>query len=309
VFVPNPYYYDKSRVKFTKVTVNVITNPQTALNSLRSGENEFVSGDFATAQAAEAAGLKVYSTPYGWAGLSLLDRDGALVPALKSQAVRQAMNYALDREGITKAIYGKYGTPNDEIAIPGYESQGYDPDYVDHYKQDVQKAKDLLRQAGFAGGFQMTIGASPDFAHGVELAQAIANDWEKIGIKTKIQTYPSLSQLVAAWAAKKLPATAGDYGAQPLFIMSQQLLAKDAGLYNPFQNVDSELSALIEKAAAATDKAEIASGWAAVTRRVVDLGWQFPVATESKVYFARPSLKTVELSSVAFAPNPTLWSH
>ena len=37
-FVPNPHYYDKSAVHWKKVVIRVITNPQSALNAVRTGQ-------------------------------------------------------------------------------------------------------------------------------------------------------------------------------------------------------------------------------------------------------------------------------
>jgi hypothetical protein len=56
-----------------------------------------------------------------------------------------------------------------------------------------------------------------------------------------------------------------------------------------------------------TDEAKLADRWADVQRRVVDLGWFVPTSAGDALYYSVPELKGIELSSMTFAPNPTLW--
>lgn len=306
-FVPNPYYFDKSAVHFKTFIVKVIPNPQTALNALKTGQVSYVDGDFTSAPAALSAGLAVHSTLESWYAVFLFDRDGAVVPALKSQLVREALNYATDRAGIANAVFGAYAKPNDEISLPGYEGEGYDPDYATHYTYDVAKAKQLLAQAGYPKGFDITIGATNAFGDGVVLTQAIANDWAKIGVKVNIKSYPDISSIIGPWQSKQLPAVTGGYDGQPLFVEAGQALVKAAGLFNPFQTDDPQLTSLINQAYATTDPSAAQNAWNAVERRVVDLGWFVPLATVSALYFTSKDLQGVDISPTSFAPNPTLF--
>ncbi len=66
-------------------------------------------------------------------------------PPLNDVRVRQAINYALDKEAIVKAAWAGYGTPIGSHEVPT------DPWYVDladRYPHDVAKAKELLQEAG-----------------------------------------------------------------------------------------------------------------------------------------------------------------
>jgi peptide/nickel transport system substrate-binding protein len=304
-FVPNEHYWDQDAIHFESFTVRVIANPQTALNALQSGQVSYIGGSFAGAPQAEAAGLTVHSTPSAWYSIFLLDRNGELVPALKDQRVRQALNYAIDREAITTALFGEYGEPNSQPSIPGYEEDGFVPDYVDYYDYDPAKAEALLEEAGFGDGFTLTIGASPVFGNGIQMAQAVASDWEKIGVTAEIESFATIGDIVGPWGNKELPLTAGYYDCQPMFIFIQQSVAKDAGLFNPFQSQDDELDGLIAEAYATTDEAAVPEAWAAVQRRLVELGWFIPIATGSALYFSSSDLQGVDLSPVAFVPDPT----
>lgn len=309
VFVPNPYYYNKSAIHFSTFTVDIIANPETALSAVESGEVAYADGAWATAASAKAHGVTVYSTLCGYYGVFLLDRAGALVPALKSRLVREALNYAVNRPGITEAVFGPYGEPNDEISIPGYEDEGYISSLSNYYAYNIAKAKQLLSEAGYPHGFTMPIAAVASLGDGVELAEAVASDWAKIGVTVDIETYANLSAAIGPVVGKQIPAFMDNYDAQPMFIEASQLLAANAGLFNIFQNTDPELTSLIATAYASTTEGSVAvaAAWGAVERRVIELGWEIPIGTGADVYFASAALKGIAVSPTSFTPNPEDW--
>jgi len=239
----------------------------------------------------------------------LLDRTGTLVPALKSQLVREALNYAIDRKGITSALFDGYGTPDDETSLPGYQGEGFVPSDTAHYTYNLNKARALLKEAGYPHGFKMAIGGAADYGNGVELAQTVAADWAKIGVVTSIKSYSNVNLMVPPWSGKKLPAVACYYDGQPMFVMAGQLLAKNAGLFNPFATSNPTLMNSIATAYKATSSAAISAGWASVEKNVVNLGWEFPIATAGYVYFANKDLRGVATSPTSFAPDPIEWSN
>jgi len=305
-YVPNPYYWDKGAVHFKKFTVDVIPNPQTAYNALRSGQVSYIDGSPNTvSQASGNSALTVYSVPAAWYGLDLLDRGGALVPALAKPQVREALNYAVNRAAITQTLFDGYGVPTDEISDSAYANDGYDPNDTSHYTYDPAKARQLLAQAGYPNGFTITIAATATYGDGVEVAQAIASYWTAIGVNTKIDAAESTSGLAGPLLSKKLAAFAMEYDAQPMYLESTQLLDADAGLFNIFGSADPELTKLLASARAATAPAALASDWAAVERQVVDLGWFVPVAIGPEQFYGVKSLKGVSISSEFSSPDPT----
>ena len=99
---------------------------------------------------AETAGLKLLSWPVDWSGLLLFDREGKVVPALKELKVRQAINYALDRESLLKNVMQGSGTLTSQVFGP--ESGSYLPELDKYYSFDVAKAKSLMAEAGYVRG-------------------------------------------------------------------------------------------------------------------------------------------------------------
>src|SRR5262249_15163717 len=109
VFTPNPDYYDPAAIKFSEVDMKIISQPSTMLAAIRAGQLDVAYGDITTANAAKKAGLTVLHEANGWDGLNIVDRSGTTSKPIADVRVRQALNYALDREAITKGLLGQFG--------------------------------------------------------------------------------------------------------------------------------------------------------------------------------------------------------
>ena len=111
-------------------------------------------------------------------------------------AVRQAICYAIDRNAICEYLYSGLGeTPIDSIMAPdvaGYASVGVVP-------YDPEKAKQLLAEAGYPDGFDMTIMTTALYNRGVEMAEIIAEELKEIGINAKLEVVER-AVFTSAWA-------------------------------------------------------------------------------------------------------------
>jgi peptide/nickel transport system substrate-binding protein len=106
-------------------------------------------------------------------------------PPFEDLRVRQAMNYAVDREGIVKGILQGYG----EVRIgPFSPTQAAFNPAGPQYKLDIERARALLKEAGKDGGFSFTWLLRKDFmVKDEEIMQALANQLGKVGIKVTLQ--------------------------------------------------------------------------------------------------------------------------
>jgi peptide/nickel transport system substrate-binding protein len=107
-------------------------------------------------------------------------------PLTSDVRVRQAMQYALDRELIVKEIMGGYGSvPNGQL----YNSAtfGFDPDMRD-YPYDPDKARALIKDAGAEGKTLSINGESANrWLKDREVQQVVASMLEKVGLKVDLQ--------------------------------------------------------------------------------------------------------------------------
>ncbi|MDB4894211.1 MAG: extracellular solute-binding protein family 5, partial [Firmicutes bacterium] len=105
-------------------------------------------------------------------------------PALKDKRVRQALNYAVNKEAIVKSLLFGAGDVMDSPMGPslfGYAKTG-------PYPYDPEKAKSLLAQAGVKDLTLKFISPTGRYLQDYQAAQAIAGDLEKVGIKTNLST-------------------------------------------------------------------------------------------------------------------------
>lgn len=271
VYTPNENYWDKDNVHWDKVTIKVIPNLTSTLNALKSGQIDFTTGDYTTATEAEKAGLQVHFVPNVFSGLNLLDRDGQLLPALGDQRVRQAINYALDRDAIVDALYGEWGSATTQTT----HGVGYVEALDDYYPYDPEKAKDLLAEAGYADGFTLPVVSAP-FFNGDTMVQAIAGQLSEVGITVQADSKADVNEYVTKMASGEYPAAWIGFGTLPMFVEYQQLYGPTA-LFNAFHSTDDELTALSEQlAAAAPDEVKVLSE--KIETRIVELAWYAPVA-------------------------------
>lgn len=113
--------------------------------------------------------------------------DQKRVAAFKDKRVRLAINYAVNRNGIVEKILRGFGTPAGELSPPSYD--GYDPALLPRF--DVDKARALMAEAGYAAGFSVSMMAPNNrYIEDQRVAQAVAAMLAKIGIKLDLQTMP-----------------------------------------------------------------------------------------------------------------------
>ena len=127
--------------------------------------------------------LAVYSELSSLTHVLLLDTKEP--GPLRDKRVRQALNMAIDRAAILKNLYIGRGRLLNGVAGPNVGNGG-DPGA---YPYDPAGAKKLLAEAGHPNGFELTLWQSIGrWTLAEETAQIIAGYWEKIGVKTKLQT-------------------------------------------------------------------------------------------------------------------------
>jgi peptide/nickel transport system substrate-binding protein len=125
------------------------------------------------------------------------DKLDAKVP-LVDKRVRQAMNLAINRHAIAQALLGGrvqpmrvhgYHPKLDSDIWPGIWNPDWDKRFEELYGYDPAKAKTLLAQAGYyPQGFEFTLYLAPlpGLPEMVDIGQAIALDWQAIGLKPKL---------------------------------------------------------------------------------------------------------------------------
>jgi peptide/nickel transport system substrate-binding protein len=146
-YEPNKEYWDKNRVpKVDKVVLLPMPEPTTRLAALRTGQVDWIEvppPDAIPLLKQSRFQIALRSYPHVWPhSLNLKQAPW------DNKLVRQAANYAIDREGICKSLLNDTCIPATGVVYPGHPWFGK-PAFT--YTYDVKKAKELMKQAGFEG--------------------------------------------------------------------------------------------------------------------------------------------------------------
>ena len=160
----------------------------------------------------EAAGgkLVVSSTPQNINLMFFQNRPGT---PLHDVRVRQALNYAVNKQAFVDAILGGLTVPAGQPAARAVN--GYNSD-VAAYPYDPDKARQLLAEAGYGNGLELLAEAVVNVAERREIYTQVALDAAKVGVKITINeiTLPDLIGKVRD-STKMAPLFGFNYGSEP----------------------------------------------------------------------------------------------
>lgn len=249
-YVANPDYFDQKAIHWNKIVVKYLANASAALDSLRSGQiQELWTVDPDTLTAAADDGMQVSSSALGFEGVNLADRGPAAGNPLGSLKVRQALEYAVDRPAIVKALYGTSpgAAATDQVAIPS-EPSAWNPSVNAYYPYDPAKARQLLAQAGYPDGFTIKVEDQGDTA---ELTQAVVGYWNKIGVKATITADTTVPAWISSVLSKKYQAMGFAYGGLPMYLQAINFFEPNTNVFNPFTTNDPTITGLLSTAVSA----------------------------------------------------------
>jgi peptide/nickel transport system substrate-binding protein len=223
-----------------------------------------------------------------------IDTQDTKVPQLQNRQVRQAMNYAVNKDAIIKNVtYGTTTKLDAPIAkgVFGYCKTG-------SYDYNPTKAKQLLQQAG-ATNLTLTM-RSPQgrYIADYEAAQAIAGDLRKVGINVNLANPPDWASYVGMVNVPPAKATQDIHilGWAPAFLDASQQMQQfttefipPGGLSTSYYS-NPQVDQLVAKANSESDKAQRQKDYCSAEKTIWnDAPWIFlwnqknPTVTTKKV--------------------------
>ena len=256
IFEANPDYWDgspKGKPLVAEVVMRVIPEPTTRVSELVTGGVDLIAAvpldqrsvvtDAGMTNISYADGrvavARINSSNIGVSAEAAEGEAARGFEALTDVRVRQALNYAVDRQTIIDALLGGTATPLGQPFVPG--GFGYNPDN-EAYPYDPDRARELLAEAGYGDGLNIKLTAQNTILS--DVLTALVDYFADVGVTAELEVIePGLGN-------QRL--LAGDY--DPLFMSTWypaetffHFLIRCEGLISTYCNPDLEPLLLEEK--------------------------------------------------------------
>lgn len=156
-------------------------------------------------------------------------------PPMDDIRVRQALSHAIDRDELIQFLGEDVATPEYSPLAAGYVGHTRD---VPRYDHDPDRARELLAEAGFADGLEMTVVVSNSHIY-LPPMQVIQEQWRRVGVDMQLQVvdHPTFHELirqnvnpVIIYGAFRMPLNGTVYLTQ--FYHSDSIVGKDTAVTN-----------------------------------------------------------------------------
>ena len=174
------------------------------------------------------------------------------VKPLDDVRVRKALCYAVNKQEIMDMMADGKGVAVGSSMYPGLKKY-FDAELADYYEQDFEKAKELLKEAGYPDGFDLEIQVCGADQPHVDTCQVLAEQLKNIGVNVKINPIEWEAWLEDVYAGKKFAATVVGIDANNLTAraMLERFTTDGHGNFINFSN--EKYDELFKEAVATTD--------------------------------------------------------
>jgi peptide/nickel transport system substrate-binding protein len=244
----------------------------------------------------EGGGKKVISVPSGQsANIFFQTTRGGPIADVK---VRQAIDYAIDKKAIFKSITQGYGRFLDGQMV-GPNSMGHSSK-IKARPYDPNKAKQLLAEAGYAGGITVAFDYSQGrYYRDKEMAQAISAYLEAVGIKVKQNPMES-----GAWLNRLYTGTWGPINYWSVQDAPAYDLSWTLEIFRTENNrkidADATLDSMLDKSFTITDTKERSAYLAAVAEYFSDQAYSVAFHSDPGLYAIDPGVKGIKFLSSTY---------
>lgn len=241
-FKKNPDYWDPSVQQVDNVVIKPLVETTTLVNALKSGQVDLIGVTGGEAKSLEREGYKVGSMGSAVEVINIADSEGEVVPALGDVRVRQAIGYALNRDQILEATFGGKGSSSVNPIEEG--GLGHSSELENSYEYNVEKAKELMADAGYSDGIDVPVYITA--AHS-QIGEAISEQLNAIGVRLQLNVVENSGALDDKLNKQESPVTLNALGIRSAWEF-YTAFASPEGRYNPFARGTDGLNSLAEEA-------------------------------------------------------------
>ena len=274
-----------------KVTFKIYANSDAAFMELMAGTIDIF--PYLTEEQAVQLSAK-YSIEVGNMNLvQALFLNNATAP-FDDVRVRQAFCHAINRQEILDMLSGGKGTIINSGMTPGLAS--FYNNEIAGYAYDLDEAKRLLTEAGYAGGLEVIITVPSNYQYHMDTAQVIVEQLKKAGIVAKIEPVEWATWLTDVYKGRKYQATIVglDFNLAPSDVVKRYRSTSGNNFVN-YNNVEFDLT--FAEAVGTTNEQKKVEAYQKLQ--------QFLFEDAASVYIQDPALLTAvskELGGYTFYP-------
>lgn len=246
-----------------RVEFMIMTDENAKLMALKSGSLD-IAGINSNNISALGSDFDIVQGPQNMVQVFALNNQ---VEPLDDLKVRQAISYAIDKDEIINAVVNGDGTRVESFLSPSMPL--YYNDEVQGHDTDIEKAKSLLAEAGYADGFDLNVKVPSNYQTHVDTAQVIKDQLGKIGVNVNIELVEWAQWLEGVYTNREYEATIIGHSGK---LDPQDFLNRfDTGYArNYFNFSNAEYDALIASAASTSDQSARAGYYKQCQQMLVD---------------------------------------
>ncbi|XPV77195.1 MAG: ABC transporter substrate-binding protein [Desulfovibrio sp.] len=291
-------YWDTKTGNVEKIRLTPIKSDATRLAALLSGDVDFIMPvspqDLDKVRQSENLDLVTMSG----SRIITFQMNGDRRPEFKNTKVRQAMVYATDNDGIVQKIMKGFATTAAQQGPEGLA--GYVEELKPRY--DLEKAKQLMKEAGYENGFECTmIAPNNRYVNDEKIAEAFVSMMSKINIKVSLKTMPKaqywdeFDARVADIQMIGWHPDSEDSSNYTEFLLMCPNAETGYGQYNSGQYCNAEVDQLILEAQKEVDPAKRSALLQKVERILHDEAAFIPLHWQNLAWASRNNMNTAEI--------------
>lgn len=243
-------YWGENGAKLDAVEFRIVQNTDSVILDLKAGSID-IYPYLTDSQAAELSGtMNIEAGNSNLTQALYLNNSNEI---FGNKLVRQAMYYAIDRNEIMSIVSGDKGTKLGSALYQGFGK--YYTDLSGNYSSDTQKAKELLKEAGYENGFSFTVKIPSNYQFHVSTGEVIVEQLKKVGITANIELIDWTTWLNDVYTNRDFEATI--IGIDAKLAPSDMMLRYKSDYGKNFCNYNNaEYDEMLGKAMATTNEEE-----------------------------------------------------
>lgn len=209
-------------------------------------------------------------------------------PPLNDVRVRQAMNYAINRDELNQVLLLGLGEPTSTMFPKTFWA--VDAETAHFYQHDPDKARSLLAEAGYPNGLEIETWSWPDQTS-IQRIEVVGNQLEQVGIRLKITPSPPQVVNQLFYIEGKGSMILNPQGGWLDPSQTYERLFGASGQFNAGKMEDPKFRELLDATGTSADPAARKAAFAALQRFVVEQALHLPLVTSAAMSIRNQKVK------------------